>query len=117
MQIMTRPERNVIASGEAAWDGEVDSNFSIITESPFPIVSVADLATLSSTFAASSYDDCFAHVQSDDRLYISNGTSWELYDRQAANVADSVAATVSQMASDHNDMLTALKNSSLMASS
>jgi hypothetical protein len=114
---MARPERNNIDSGIAAWDGDVDRNFDIILNSPFPIVAVADLATLTSTFAASSYDDCLALTEDDSRLYISNGTTWELYDRQSALVADSTAATVSEMATDFNELLDALKASGLMASS
>lgn len=111
---MARPTRNVIASEEAAWDGEVDSNFSIITESPFPIASFATTGALP---AASSYDDCLAHVQADDRLYISNGSTWELYDRKSALVADSTASNATEMATDFNELLAALIAVDLMASS
>jgi len=111
---MARPERDVIGSGEGAWDGEVDSNFSIMTETPFPIASYATIGALP---AASSYDDCLAHVQANDRLYISNGSSWELYDRKSALVADSTAADATQMATDFNTLLAALKTANLMASS
>lgn len=111
---MARPTRNVIASGEAAWDGEADSNFSIITESPFPIASYATTGALP---AASSYDDCLAHVQADDRLYISNGSTWELYDRKSALVADSTATNATEMATDFNELLAALIAADLMASS
>lgn len=111
---MARPTRNVIASGEAAWDGEADSNFSIITESPFPIASYATTGALP---AASSYDDCLAHVQADDRLYISNGSTWELYDRKSALVADSTATNATEMAIDFNELLAALIAADLMASS
>ncbi len=114
---MARPTRNVIASGEAAWDGETDSNFSLMTESPFPIITVADLATLTSTFAAASYDDCLAITEDDSRLYISNGSTWELYDRKSALVADSTAVDVTQMATDFNNLLGALQASSLMNTS
>ena len=114
---MARPVRDNIASGEAAWDGSVDSNFSIITESPFPIVTVADLSTLTSTFAAASYDDCLAITEDDSRVYISNGSTWELYDRKSALVADSTATTASDMADDFNDLLSALQTASLMATS
>ena len=111
---MARPTRNVIASGEAAWDGEADSNFSIITESPFPIASYATTGALPT---AASYDDCLAHVQADDRLYISNGSTWELYDRKSALVDDSTATDATQMATDFNELLAALQTANLMASS
>ena len=111
---MARPTRNVIASGEAAWDGEVDSNFSIVTDSPFPIASFATTGALPT---ASSYDDCLAHVQADDRLYISNGSTWVLYDRKSALVADSTAGDATQMATDFNTLLAALIAANLMNSS
>lgn len=111
---MARPTRNVIGSGVAAWDGDVDTNFALMTDTPFPIASFATTGALP---AASSYDDCLAHVQADDRLYISNGSSWELYDRKSALVADSSAADATQMAIDFNTLLAALIASNLMASS
>jgi hypothetical protein len=111
---MPRPERDVIGSGEAAWDGETDSNFSIMTETPFPIASYATTGALP---AASSYDDCLAHVQADDRLYISNGATWELYDRKSTFIADSVAVNATQMATDFNTLLAALITNNLMAPS
>ncbi len=111
---MARPTRNLISSGEAAWDGEVDTNFSIMTDSPFPIASYGNIGALP---AASSYDDCLAHVRADDRLYISNGSSWELYDRKSAFVADSTASDATQMATDFNTLLAALIAADLMASS
>lgn len=113
---MARPTRNVIASGEAAWDGEVDSNFSIMTDTPFPLLLAANTGALP---AASSYDGCLALVgtTASARLYISNGTSWVLYDAKSAYVANSTAADVPTMATDLNTLLTALKNAGLMASS
>lgn len=113
---MARPARNVIPSGEAAWDGEVDSNFSMLTDTPFPILLAANIGALPT---ASSYDACLALVgtTSAARLYISNGSSWVLYDPKAAYVADSVAADVATMAADFNSLLSALKTAGLMASS
>lgn len=111
---MARPQRNVIASGEAAFDGEIDSNFSIATESPFPIVTTATTSTLASSFPAANYDDCLALVEADSRLYISNGSAWVLYDRKSALVADSSAGDATQMATDFNTLLAALQASNLM---
>ena len=113
---MARPERNVIPSGEAAWDGEVDSNFSILTDSPFPLLLAANTGALPT---ASSYDGCLALVgtTSAARLYISNGSSWVLYDAKAAHLADSTASDVPTMASDFNDLLSALQTAGLMATS
>ncbi len=111
---MARPIRNVIGSGEAAWDTEADANFSMLTDTPLPIATFANTGALP---AASSYDNCLAHVQADDRLYISNGSSWTLYDRKSALVADSSASDATQMATDFNTLLAALQTANLMASS
>lgn len=79
----------------------------------FQVSLVGDLPT------ASSYDDCLAIVGTGAaaRIYISNGTTWELYDTQSANVPDSTATTAADMASDFNDLLAALIASGQMASS
>jgi len=114
---MARPERKIIGSGIAAFDGDIDANFSILTESPLPIVTTPTTSTLASSFPAADYDDCFALVDADRRLYISDGAVWTLYDRKSALVADSSASDATQMATDFNLLLTALKNSGLMASS
>lgn len=111
---MARPTRNVISSGIAAWDSDVDTNFSIITDTPFPIYRAATTSALPS---ASSYEDCLALIESSGRLYISDGTSWSLYDRQAAYQADSTATTVADMVTDFNSLLDKLRTSHLMASS
>lgn len=108
---MSRPVRRVIASGIAAWDGDVDANFDAITGAPFP---VAQYATTGALPAASSYDQCLALVV--DVLYISNGSTWEVY-QQSANVPDSTAVTAADMASDFNDLLSALQTAGIMASS
>jgi hypothetical protein len=111
---MARPTRLVIASGIAAWDADTDENFDIIAGAPFPMVQEANTTDLATNFPADEYDDCFALV--DDVIYISNGTSWEVY-RQSANVADSTATTVSEMATDFNELLAALQSANIMATS
>jgi hypothetical protein len=71
------------------------------------------VALVGSLPAASSYDDCFALVA--ETLYISNGATWEIYSGVSANVADSVAVTVAQMATDFNTLLAALQTAGIMA--
>lgn len=112
---MSRPTRRTIASGIAAWDGDVDANFEIITGQPFPMFQVSLVGELPT---ASSYDDCLAIVGTGASalIYISNGSSWEVY-QQSGLVPDSTATTATDMASDFNDLLTALKSGGLMASS
>jgi hypothetical protein len=65
--------------------------------------------------SASSYADCLALVV--DTLYISNGTTWEVYSGVSANVPDSTATTAADMASDFNDLLAALITAGIMAPS
>lgn len=108
---MTRPTRRTIASGIAAWDADVDANFDQITGAPFPMFQVSLVGSLP---AASSYDDCLALV--DDVMYISNGSTWEVY-QQSANVPDSTATTATDMATDFNTLLAALIAGNIMASS
>ena len=113
---MAKPIRNIIASGEANWDAEADINFSLLTEGPFPILLAANTGALP---AAANYDACLALVGTTAaaRLYISNGTSWVLYDAKAAYVPNSTATDVPTMATNLNSLLTALKDAGLMAAS
>jgi len=110
---MARPTRRTIASGIAAWDADTDANFDIITGQPFPMFQVSVVGSLPS---ASSYDDCLAVVGtgSSALLYYSNGSTWEEY-QQSANVPDSTATTATDMASDFNDLLSALQTAGIMA--
>lgn len=111
-----RPQLRVLSSGIAAWDADVDANFKVITEGPFPMYNPVDLTELNATAPAASYDNCLVFVgTTDPLLYVSDGVTWEVY-RQGAAVADSTATTAADMASDFNDLLTSLKDANLMAS-
>ena len=112
---MARPTLRVLTSGIAAWDADVDANFQIIAGGPFPIYNPADTTTLNSEAPAASYDNCLALVGTTSvLLYISNGSTWEVY-RQGDAVADSTASTVADLASDFNDLLASLKDAGIMA--
>jgi hypothetical protein len=113
---MARPTRNEIAAGEAGWDGEADNNFALLVDGPFPIYLAANTGALP---AASGYEACLALVgtSANARLYISNGTSWVLYDPKSVYQADSTAADVAALVADFNTLLTNLKNAGLMATS
>lgn len=116
---MARPTRRVIASGIAAWDADTDENFSKVFDAPFPMYLADSLVDLTADFDPADYEQCKALVGEVE--YISDGVDWveSLVSGEAANVPASTATTVSQMASDFNDLLTALKGSTppLMASS
>ena len=104
----TRPTPRDIAYGISDWDVDANSNFAKLFSAPFPIFSVDDVANLP---AAADYDECLALApySGEQRLYISDGVSWSLYDSMAANVPQSTATTVADLASDFNDFLTSLK--------
>jgi len=73
---MSRPERQAIGSLAEAWDGPTDANFQAIFDAPTPVFQVADLSTLTSTYTASSYDDCMAITADTHEIYVSNGSTW-----------------------------------------
>ena len=110
----TRPERIILEEGQQAWDAEVDTNFEQLTDAPTPFHSEPTVGDLTSKWPAADYVDCVCIVAR--TLYISNGTSWEIY-RQAALVADSTAATAADMATDFNLLLSALQTAGIMATS
>ena len=112
---MARPEIGTIAAGLAAWDAQADQNFSIITESPFPMFQVALVGDLP---AAASYDKCLVLVgTSDPRVYISLSSAWVLYDKIADYLAASSAVAVADLVTDYNNLRTNLIAGGLMATS
>ncbi len=112
---MARPTRLVLASGIAAWDADVDANFGMIFDAPFPMHQEDTIGDLNTNFPASSYDQCLAMVGED--LYVSDGTSWSMYLGVSANVPDSTASNVAEMVSDFNDLLNELQTAGIMATS
>ncbi len=112
---MSRPTLATIGTGLATWDADVDNNFSLLTESPYPPAQYDNVGLLPT---ASSYDDCFALVgTTNTRLYHSVSSAWVMYDREAAYVAPSVATTVPQLVVDLNLFLTSLITAEIMAAS
>jgi hypothetical protein len=112
---MARPTRRIIGSGVAAWDADTDENFDIVTGAPLPFALYALVGDLP---VASSYDECFALVGpvGSAILYKSNGSTWEPY-QVSDNVADSTATTASEMATDFNELTTALIAAGIMKAS
>lgn len=114
---MARPVLRTLASGIAAWDADVDANFSILTEGPFPIYNPVDLTALNAAAPAASYENCLALVgTSSPVLYISDGATWEVY-QQGVAVDDSTASSASEMATDFNELLASLRGAGIMAAS
>jgi hypothetical protein len=110
----TRPVRKVLTDRLQAWDADVDVNFEIITDAPFPIAQFADFASLEIAAPAANYDECICLVSGE--LAISDGVSWGPY-RKSANVPDSTATTVADLATDFNSLLSALQAAGIMATS
>jgi len=102
---MARPTPVSINSGNQGWDGDMDDNFDILTQAPFPIyesASITSLATLQSTFPAAAYDRCFIWINLTTYGYTlcwSNGTSWVTYGTEKRPLRSS-AVTISQLITD-----------------
>lgn len=110
----TRPERLTIGEGEQSWDAKADLNFEALVEGPFPIHTEATIGDLNTNFPPANYEECIVLVGG--VLYISDGATWGVY-IQAANVPDSTATTVADMATDFNTLLSALQTAGIMATS
>ncbi|MCZ2418684.1 MAG: hypothetical protein LC123_02415 [Burkholderiales bacterium] len=111
---MARPEHTEVVQGQNSWDSTINDNFGLIFNTPLPPKQYADYASLP---AASSYDRCVAMVVDENVLVMSNGTTWLRMGTQAALVADASGWADATAQTKFNDLLTALKNSKLMASS
>lgn len=78
----TRPERVEIDHTQAAWDGDVDTNFEILLDEPLPpaeLTDTLDETDLEAEFAAAAYRNCIIWVYTTGLvwvLYYSNGTTW-----------------------------------------
>lgn len=102
----TRPVRRNIVESIQAWDADVDRNFEILTDSPLPLATQADVGTLTSTYPPDEYEDCITLVNG--VLYTSNGVVWSPV-IVADPVATSTASTVGEIVTDFNNLLVALR--------
>jgi len=81
---MSFPTHVGILSGNQGWDGDIDDNFDIVFDGPFPLHRDAALteANVQSTFPAAAHDKCFVWVNHSVfgyTLYFSDGTNWRVY--------------------------------------
>ena len=90
---MARPQALPIASGQQAWDAEVNANTTRTFGQPFPPVEVNDLAALNSTYNPGDFDRCIAATVTPPALWLSNGTAWVPLAQQQAAEADLPAPT------------------------
>lgn len=100
------------------WVATLNANTSKVLDTPFPIFLPADKATLDAITPA-LYVGCFAIVATDSRLYISDGSSWILYDAKLVFVADLVpgSATITDIKNAYNALLADMKSKGMMATS
>ena len=120
---MSRPTyvNTPLQSGMEGWDANVNDELSALAatvlEAPFPAYQHAGNQTdLATTFAAASYDRCLVWVNHTSLgwvLYYSDGTSWRIYGRAAAQ-ADSVAANVADLRTDFNALLAKMRAAGLL---
>lgn len=106
---MARPTRTIIENGQEAWDADVNDNFQIVFDQPFPPVEVVDLATLNATYPANMFDTCLAVVTTPSvQYYYSDGATWvpfptgdpfAIHDNVAGEI-NAVAAKASPVAAD-----------------
>jgi len=72
---MSRPVSLVIASGQAAWDVDINDNTAVIFDKPFPPHEVADETALN-LLDPTTYDRCIAATVTPPSLWISDGVGW-----------------------------------------
>jgi len=116
---MARPTRIILESGIAAWDGDIDSLFSLFFDAPFPMQIAVDISAATSAYPPASYTDCLLMIGAEGsrRFHTSTGSAWVLYDKLAGFVPDSTATTSTQMATDFNTLLASLQAAGFMATS
>jgi hypothetical protein len=85
---MSRPTRTALVNGQQAWDSVVNDDFKLVFNRPLAICIQEDdesttltETTLTTEYAAASYQDCIAWVNHSVRgktLYYSNGSAWKI---------------------------------------
>lgn len=111
---MARPEHTPLTQGQTSADSVINDNFGLIFNTPLP---PAQYATFGDLPAAASYARCVAMVVDENVLVMSDGTNWLRLGTQAALVADASGWADATAQAKFNELLAALKNSKLMASS
>lgn len=113
---MARPEIDDMDVTKAGWVATLNANTAKILDTPFPIFLPADKATLDAITPA-LYVGCFSIVATDNRLYISDGSTWELYDAKLDFIADMNpgVSTISEIKDAYNALLADMKSKNMMA--
>ena len=82
---MTRPTLAPIASGLQGWDSLLNDWRTALFDTPFPPAEVANFGALPT---AGSYDNCIAVTVDTGDLWMSDGTNWNLIQRDTGRGPD-----------------------------
>lgn len=115
---MTRPTQTLLNTSTTGWVARLNTMYQKIFDAPFPILQVADSTELN-TFNPGLYASCLAIVQTDHRIYRSNGTAWVLYEPKLTFIADldTGTSTITTIKNAFNGLLADMKTKGMMASS
>lgn len=115
---MTRPSTVPVDAASTGWVGRLNSNFQKLIDLPVPLYMAADQTALDANNPG-LYANCLAILQTDKRIYRSNGTAWVLYDTKLAFVAPVDTGTISfaDLKTAYNNLLTDMRAKGLMAAS
>lgn len=115
---MSRPSTVPIDVQNANWVSRLNSNFQKMFDLPFAIFFPADTTELN-TYHPGLYAGCLAVVQTDYRLYKSNGTSWVKYDTVLNYIADlnTGSAILADVRNAYNSLLGDMRTKGMMATS
>lgn len=113
---MARPTIAEMDVTKTGWVAVLNSNTAKILNAPFPIFLPANKATLDAITPA-LYVGCFAIVATDSRLYISDGSTWELYDAKLDFISDMNpgVSTIADIKNAYNALLADMKTKNMMA--
>lgn len=114
---MARPSILPMDVTQSGWLDVLNTNFSTILDTPFPIYLAADLTALNLK-NPKLYTNCLALLLTENKLYVSDGVSWNLYDVQLDFVPNLLtSAPLSELISAINDLMVDMRAKGLMASS
>ncbi len=113
---MTRPTISDMDVTKTGWVDTINANFAKIFDAPFPVYLATDKATLDA-INPGLYVNCIAIVATDSRLYLSDGTSWNLYDTKLDFVVDLVpgSATLADIKNAYNALLADMQSKGMMS--
>ena len=115
---MARPSTTAMDVTKTGWVATLNTNFAMVLDTPFPMYLATDKATLDA-ITPGLYENCFALVATDSRLYISDGSTWELYDAKLDYIADMNpgVSTITDIKNAYNALLADMKSKGMMATS